>query len=522
MRPPHSHAQAQARFPPTNRTMLRLGRQSKRDRGMSIRNLSQESGDGGSSTLWPTSGGLAHAGKKRKPVVLVMGDSHTQGMYGACYVELLQDKFPQFRIVNGGRNGECLESIRRRTGPLLKTHGGDVVGVIIMGGTNDCLANLNASTRTLIRLYNPFLKEIPPLTEYTNILHALLATIYAHSASPYIDICCVTPPMIAEFPGSPENVVVDSLCDAIRDTVRDFTHNKRDRARTRGSCSSMGSSTDGIGAAGSGGGSCSTITGDAQDGKAHEQQQQQQPPPRHPPTHHPSHHPQHRHCSSISSSSSSSSSSSKHHHPKLRRRLHCIDFNARMKRHLEEIIGAKPRKAFEPDFFNMCFNSGVSLVSGTLVKWNTVSAARGLALHNDGVHLNEKAIGPLADALTVWLEALQEEIYMQHTREAYASASPVERLSTSLASTLKFAEETAKGGEGGEAKAAVDVPKAITAESGVKGLGVGAAEGRGGVASGIDNAIDVLANNRGDTVGAGKGGEVAIAVSGAGPVEGQA
>ena len=484
---------------------------------MSIRNFSQkDGGDGESTSLYHASGGSAHPVRKRKPVVLVMGDSHTQGMYGACYVELLQARFPQLRIVNGGRNGEVLESIRRRTGPFLKTHGGDVVGVIIMGGTNDCLANLNASTRTLIRLYNPFLKELPPLTEYTKILHAVLATIYAHSASSYIDICCVTPPMIAEFPGSPENVVVDSLCEAIRETVRDFTRSKKENTRTRGSCSSVGISTDGVGTVGSAGGlSSSSTTGEsveAQDGKAHEQQEQHQHPlpPRHPPTHHPSHHLQHRHRSPTSFSSSSSSSSSKHRHPKLRRRLHCVDFNARMKRHLEEVIGDKPRKAFEPDFFNMCFNSGVSLISGTLVKWDTVSAARGLALHNDGVHLNEKAIGPLVDALSVWMEALQEEIYMQHTWEAYASASPVERLSTSLASTLRFAEKTTKGGEGGEAAA-------TKGESGVKGSAVDAAEGRGSVASGrVDSAIE------GDALAAVKAGGVQMGVSGAGPVEGQA
>ena len=479
---------------------------------MSIRNLSH-GGAGESRNLWRTSEDSTHSGKTHKPVVLVMGDSHTQGMYGACYVELLQAKFPQFRIVNGGRNGEVLESIRRRTGSYLKTYGGDVVGVIILGGTNDCLANLNASTRTLIRLYNPFLKELPPLTEYTKTLHKLLATIYSHSTSSYIDICCVTPPMIAEFPDSPENVVMDSLCEAIRKTVRDFTHSKNERVRSRGGSDSLVSSAGIVESAGGMSNISTKENVEVQDGKAHEQQHHQERSlqPRHPPTHYPSHH-RHRPSTSSFSSSSCLPHSSKHTHPRLRRRLHCVDFNARMKRHLEEVLGEKPRKAFEPDFFNMCFNSGVSLLSGTIVKWDTVSAARGLTLHNDGVHLNEKAIEPLVTSLSAWLEALQEEIYMQHTRDAYASASPVEQLLTSLASTLKFAEETTRGGGTGEA--------AIATEGAVKVSRISAAEGHGHGLNRDNCNIQVVAEN--DTIEARKGVEMAIGASGAGPVMRQA
>ncbi|GAB5029674.1 gdsl-like partial [Nannochloropsis oceanica] len=482
--------------------MLGFRRQSKRDRGMSIRNLSHE-GVEESRNLWHTGGAPARLGKTHKPVVLVMGDSHTQGMYGACYVKLLQAKFPKFHIVNGGRNGEVLESIRRRTGSYLKTYGGDIVGVIILGGTNDCLANLNSSTRTLIRLYNPFLKELPPLTEYTKTLHKLLAMIYSHSASSYIDICCVTPPIIAEFPSSPENVVVDSLCEAIRKTVRDFTHVKNENVRARGSSDSLEKSA----------GTTGRIHGvisisieesvEVQDGKAHKQQQQKQQQqqslqPTHSLINYSSHH---RYCPSTSAlfPSSSCFGNSKHPKPRLRRRLHCIDFNARMKRHLEEVLGHKTRKAFEPDFFNMCFNSGMSLLSGALVKWDTVSAARGLALHNDGVHLNERAIEPLVNSLSAWLEALQEEIYMQHTREAYASASSGEQLLSSLVSTLKFAEETIRGGEGREA--------AITAERGKNGSGIDIAERHGDILSMVDSDVEVMPEN--DTIEASKGVDMA-------------
>lgn len=79
-------------------------------------------------------------------------------MYGANWVDLMRSHHPEFHFVNCGVNGEVLESIRRRVQPTLKHYGDDIVGVVVLGGTNDVLANLNPSTRNLIRCYNPFLK----------------------------------------------------------------------------------------------------------------------------------------------------------------------------------------------------------------------------------------------------------------------------------------------------------------------------------------------------------------------------
>lgn len=48
-------------------------------------------------------------------------------------------------------------SITNRLEGVLKSHP-DVVGVLLLGGTNDCLASLSPSATTLIRVYNPWLK----------------------------------------------------------------------------------------------------------------------------------------------------------------------------------------------------------------------------------------------------------------------------------------------------------------------------------------------------------------------------
>ena len=125
-----------------------------------------------------------------------------------------------------------------------------------------------------------------------------------------------------------------------------------------------------------------------------------------------------------------------------------------MKRHFETHYADKKRKPFEATFVNMCFNSSVGLVGGTVLQdWNAVSKARDMALHVDCVHLNERAIALLVEALTAWLENLQEEVYLEKMKAAYASASPrkssvnVDHLSASLVSLGLTKEEEAKAEE---------------------------------------------------------------------------
>jgi hypothetical protein len=45
----------------------------------------------------------------RRPTIVCFGDSHTQGVYGPCWVDTLQERYPHIRFVNQGINGEVLE-----------------------------------------------------------------------------------------------------------------------------------------------------------------------------------------------------------------------------------------------------------------------------------------------------------------------------------------------------------------------------------------------------------------------------
>ncbi len=161
-------------------------------------------------------------------------------------MELLQAKFRgQFRLVNCGVNGNMLQSVRQRVEPTLQAFGDDVVGCILMAGTNDALANINPSSRKLIWCYNPppFLPDLPPLSAYPRILEELVATLYAHS-SPFLQIVVLTPPLLGEDPAAPENAAIDQICEAIRGMVHKFTRGQG-RGRGRGVSSSGSSSVGG-------------------------------------------------------------------------------------------------------------------------------------------------------------------------------------------------------------------------------------------------------------------------------------
>jgi hypothetical protein len=66
----------------------------------------------------------------------------------------------------------------------------------------------------------------------------------------------------------------------------------------------------------------------------------------------------------------------------------------------------------EPRFLPMCLNTSVAVVGGVLTRsYDAVSDARGFALLNDGVHLNERAVRLLVGLLERWVEDVQEELY---------------------------------------------------------------------------------------------------------------
>lgn len=314
-------------------------RQRERERGISIRGTVADP-EPVSPRLPTLHGGVVWAGREwpagtggpkaqqRLPTIVCFGDSHTQGQLGANWVDLLQSKFmEQFRFVNCGVNGQVLESIRQRVEPTLAAHGPDVVGVIVMGGTNDALANLNPSSRKLIRVYNPHLPRLPPLVDFSRILEELVAAVHAH-CSPFLHILVMTPPLLGEDPDALENEAIDQVCDAIRNIVRKLT--KKPRSSTSGGGTSTGSGGGGRERRAS-----SSASGLREDGRiesvtvavtvdgaplAMEQD-------RHPHCHHAPHTHRRR--------DRSHSRDRRHQH---HRRLHVIDWNRHMRRYVDRAI----------------------------------------------------------------------------------------------------------------------------------------------------------------------------------------
>ena len=126
-----------------------------------------------------------------------------------------------------------------------------LVGLLCSLIHTDCLAHLNPSTRNLVKFFNSSLKvsgrgqkhsdishyfvclwrlkvsefclscvirqDIPTLEEYSTILMRIFGTIHAHH--PQAHIAVLTPPIIGEQRDAIENLLVDQVCDMVRNTA---------------------------------------------------------------------------------------------------------------------------------------------------------------------------------------------------------------------------------------------------------------------------------------------------------------
>ena len=92
----------------------------------------------------------------------------------------------------------------------------------------------------------------------------------------------------------------------------------------------------------------------------------------------------------------------------------------------------------------MFASSGVAVIKGLVSSWDAIGEARGLTLHNDAVHLNDRGGKLLTDMLDQWVESIHEEIFMQHHADALALL-PLQNLSVSpVAIEVKMKDEEEK------------------------------------------------------------------------------
>ena len=84
----------------------------------------------------------------------------------------------------------------------------------------------------------------------------------------------------------------------------------------------------------------------------------------------------------------------------------------------------KAPPTFQPEFATMFTSSGLAVVQGLVTSWDAIGEARGLSLHNDAVHLNNKGGKLLTDMLGDWVESMQEEIVLQHQFSTFPITSP--------------------------------------------------------------------------------------------------
>jgi hypothetical protein len=101
---------------------------------------------GGGGTTTPPGGGSRATPSQ---TVICLGDSHTHGFWGSCWVRTLQQQLPHLRFINAGVDGQPTASIMRRLPGLLRAHP-NPAAVTILAGSNDVIAQ---QSRQLQRFY---------------------------------------------------------------------------------------------------------------------------------------------------------------------------------------------------------------------------------------------------------------------------------------------------------------------------------------------------------------------------------
>lgn len=134
-------------------------------------------------------------GKGGRPLCVCAGDSITQGMVSASYVDALAARLPGIEFANAGLNNELAWNLFRRADEILRAEP-DFIAVLI--GTNDLIATLGRP-RALRYLAEQGLPRLPSAAFYESCLRALLVRLRAGTSRP---ILVMSPPPIGEDPAS--------------------------------------------------------------------------------------------------------------------------------------------------------------------------------------------------------------------------------------------------------------------------------------------------------------------------------
>ena len=143
-------------------------------------------------------------------VIACIGDSLTHGNIGECWVDSLQQEYPNDKFLNEGINGDVVWQVHQRLDSILACKP-DVVTIMI--GTNDALASLDKNSGERYKK-NSQLPEIPTLERFKELLPELIDRL---KNVPKLAICTLPP--IGEYQDSVNNNHIKKFNEFIKLTA---------------------------------------------------------------------------------------------------------------------------------------------------------------------------------------------------------------------------------------------------------------------------------------------------------------
>jgi lysophospholipase L1-like esterase len=153
---------------------------------------------------------------KTRLKIAFLGDSLTEGIVGASYVDLLQDKLPQHEMVNHGRGGETVKSLYRRIQRMEWPSPFDL-GVFWIG-VNDVLVKTHWFIRIKKRLRaQPWANNHSEFREY-------FGSLLEWGRDKFSRLFTLPPLFIGEDIDNPWNTELTALADIIQDLTLSDPH----------------------------------------------------------------------------------------------------------------------------------------------------------------------------------------------------------------------------------------------------------------------------------------------------------
>lgn len=131
-----------------------------------------------------------------RPVLALLGDSHTMGRIGADWVTALAADLPEWNLVNAGINGETAQNVRERVPEVLACAPRQV---ILLVGTNDVIGGLHPDWTRMFLKSGAFAAE-PTLEGFEADLSGLVDDLEG------VPVALVSLPPLGRDPDSPAGV----------------------------------------------------------------------------------------------------------------------------------------------------------------------------------------------------------------------------------------------------------------------------------------------------------------------------